>query len=253
MSDINLAIDRLRGVIGQDADPSQIACFVQEGAFGTRVGRVEYQADLIRRFQRSVPWRPWSGNIAIVAVFFRPNRQRIDCDNLMKPIMDAATKAGVWGDDCQVTAQAALIELDVNRPRTVIAISPADSSMDRDLEVARTCTRCGSAFSRRRWYPTQPPKFCSAKCARASERATARCPRCDREFTRRGAGQRYCSKPCANAAPRVRKPNSEQRPPATCRECGARVSRREYVRCAKCSPKGRRQGSKNVPKQEVRL
>jgi Holliday junction resolvase RusA-like endonuclease len=70
-------------------------------------------------------------NVAVAVIFYRQNRKRTDTDNLMKLVMDAATKAGAWDDDSQVTAQAVLLELDAENPRTVIALGPIESTMGR--------------------------------------------------------------------------------------------------------------------------
>lgn len=61
-----------------------------------------------------------TGQVVIVAAFYRQNRVRTDVDNLMKLVMDAATAAGLWIDDSQVTAQAAFIGIDDTHPRTEI-------------------------------------------------------------------------------------------------------------------------------------
>ena len=62
-----------------------------------------------------------------------PDRRRTDSDNLEKLVMDAATKARVWHDDCQVTAKVVAVELDPVHPRTVVALCPATSSLDRTV------------------------------------------------------------------------------------------------------------------------
>ncbi len=74
---------------------------------------------------------PLSGPLALVAFFYRSTMRRVDDDNLRKLVLDGATRAGVWHDDDQVTAGAQLIELDRERPRTLIALCPHDSSMQR--------------------------------------------------------------------------------------------------------------------------
>jgi Holliday junction resolvase RusA-like endonuclease len=74
---------------------------------------------------------PLEGPLALVVFFYRSNLLRVDDDNLRKLVLDASTRAGVWEDDSQVTAGATLIELDRDRPRTLIALCPHDSSMQR--------------------------------------------------------------------------------------------------------------------------
>ena len=185
------------------------------------------------------------GNVAIAAVFYRPNHQRIDADNLMKLVLDSATKAGVWLDDSQVTAQASVVELDADEPRTIIALGPTASTLVRG-PLRQTCPRCGTAFDTRR---NARRIYCSIACAQPP--TTARCARCGTEFRRRRAGQRYCSTACAAADPLRRQKLAEQRPAPTCETCGGRVSRREYRQCARCAPKGRRIGSKNRERRDA--
>lgn len=77
------------------------------------------------------------GNVAVAAIFYRSTRRKVDGDNLMKLALDAATAAGAWWDDCQITTQAAWVELDPERPRTVLAICDATSTLERRTPRAR--------------------------------------------------------------------------------------------------------------------
>lgn len=74
---------------------------------------------------------PLAGNLGIVCVFYRPDRRRIDGDNMLKLVCDAGNKSGIWGDDCQLTTKLVRIELDTARPRTEIAIGPMSSTLAR--------------------------------------------------------------------------------------------------------------------------
>lgn len=74
---------------------------------------------------------PLAGNLAMVCVFYRPDRRRIDGDNMLKLVCDAGNLARMWGDDCQITTKLARIELDKERPRTEIAIGPMASTLTR--------------------------------------------------------------------------------------------------------------------------
>jgi len=258
VSDIDNVLDRLRGLVG-DQDPDQMIAFVHPGApvskararwnqksrrFYTPGHSMEAQEALSWRFKSVLAGKPpFLGPVAIVAIFYRPNRQRIDADNLMKLVMDAATKAGVWRDDCQVAAQAALMELDVEHPRTVIALCPYLSTLDR-APLQFTCRRCGKTYERPEWYQRRNEgqgrsMFCSLACARPVGLLTTNCSRCGQEFQRTKSGQRYCSVSCAQKDRGVRLPNGEQRPPAVCEKCGKRVSRREYKQCRSCRGYGR--------------
>jgi Holliday junction resolvase RusA-like endonuclease len=263
-TDIDLGLEKLRALIGRDKDPQDLVCFVHDGdpaskararwhmkqqRFFTPQKVQDAQAALSWKFRTAVRDTPWTCNVAIVAIFFRPNAQRIDADNLMKLVMDAATKAAIWADDCQVTAQAAFIELDRERPRTIVALCPTTSTLNRDPVEVRECRTCRQPFKRNRFTDTgRSGRFCSNRCAQAAQLARARCPRCGTEFQRTVSGQRYCSAACQESAALVRRSTQAQRPWPKCEQCGNRVSRREYKRCSACSPKGRRAGSKNIPK-----
>lgn len=201
---------------------------------------VAAQELLEEAFRKALNGQRLEGNVAIAAVFYRPNHQRIDADNLMKLVLDAATKAGVWIDDSQVTAQASVVELDAELPRTIVAIGPTASTLNRG-ELTQVCPRCGKRF--RVVRSIKPRKYCSRSCAQPT--SVARCARCGEPFKRRSAGQRYCSRTCAQRDPLHRQAIASSRPHPTCANCGGRVSRREYLRCSNCTPKGRRRGSKN--------
>ena len=60
-----------------------------------------------RSFQRTVcnqigKCKKLTGRVAVVIHAYMPNRKRRDIDNLIKPLLDAMTLAGVWDDDSQV-------------------------------------------------------------------------------------------------------------------------------------------------------
>jgi Holliday junction resolvase RusA-like endonuclease len=44
------------------------------------------------------------GPVVVAAVFYRPDRHRVDVDNLLKRLLDAGTRARLWRDDSQVIA-----------------------------------------------------------------------------------------------------------------------------------------------------
>ncbi|RPK58132.1 Endodeoxyribonuclease RusA [Streptomyces sp. ADI96-15] len=80
--------------------------------------------------------QPWGGNLALGCVFFRPDRQRIDVDNMVKHIADAGNGIA-WVDDAQITAVYGVAELDVEDPRTLIVVVRHVSSLDRS-DVGKT-------------------------------------------------------------------------------------------------------------------
>lgn len=255
-ADHDVVLDKLRALIGPEVDPEQMWFLVVDGApvsksrarWNRKTGRtytpaetVQAERALAARFRKVLGNVTLGGSIAIVAIFFRPNFQRIDADNLMKLVMDSATLAKVWHDDCYVTAQASFMEMDRERPRTVIAFCQTESSLDRArmfscVICAKDFRRAGSATFR------NPPKTCSAACRQElywRDLKPANCPKCGTEFRRRSAGQRYCSDECKGAPRKKRLPNHLQPGRARCETCGGLVSRREYRQCSKCSPKGR--------------
>lgn len=83
------------------------------------------------RFKLALKGQVLEGNLGLVCVFYRPDRRRIDGDNMLKLVCDAGNLARAWGDDCQITTKLARIELDKERPRTEIAIGPMTSSLQR--------------------------------------------------------------------------------------------------------------------------
>lgn len=84
--------------------------------------------------------QPLVGNLALGAVFFRSNRQRIDVDNLVKHVADAGNGIA-WVDDAQLTAIYAVAELDAQFPRTVLVVTRHVSSLDRAPARPRTLRR----------------------------------------------------------------------------------------------------------------
>ena len=98
---------------------------------------VKAERDLAYCLRGAVPDRPLLSNVAIVAIFFLKDRRRTDADNLMKTVLDAGNQAGIWHDDCQVTASAVFVEIDRQHPRTVVALCPTSSSLDRTVQTKK--------------------------------------------------------------------------------------------------------------------
>lgn len=260
-SDVSLVLTKLSNLIG-GYDTNRLIVFTHQGQpvtksrarWSQKTGRF-YVDEKTRSAQDSLAWafkeasreKSIEGGVAIVCIFYRPNYQRIDIDNLTKLVMDAATQAHVWKDDCFVISQASFVELDINNPRTVIALSPIETSFDRTRHFI--CKICGIRFSRSGTATfKKPPLFCSRKCryvAYKKDRTEARCPKCETIFMRKIARQRYCSKACSSRENIVRAQAANQRPWPKCTLCGQRVSRREYLLCCNCRQKGRKLGSKN--------
>jgi Holliday junction resolvase RusA-like endonuclease len=133
VTDHDLAVAKLRAIGGVAED---VVTVVHDGTpipkERARQGpRGFYTPQRTRDAQEALSWvfhramkrhSPFSDTVAIVAVFYLPTFQQKDTDNCMKLVMDAATKAAVWRDDSQVTAQAVFFERDTRRPRTVVAL-----------------------------------------------------------------------------------------------------------------------------------
>jgi crossover junction endodeoxyribonuclease RusA len=99
----------------------------------TRAGKAYVQAYTpaeTRKAEQRLAWqmRPLghhpAGMLAVAILFYRRTRQRVDIDNLQKAALDAATLAGVWADDSQVSAIACIRQVDNQAPRLVMAIAP---------------------------------------------------------------------------------------------------------------------------------
>ncbi len=115
-------------------------------------------------------WRrpPLTGNVALGCVFHRSSRQEIDGDNLLKHVCDAGNGL-LWVDDSQVTAKYAEIQLDPERPRTVLVIAPHVSTMRRGTDNVRPCEGCGGSFTPSR----AEQRFCKRECFQDSRRTKA--------------------------------------------------------------------------------
>lgn len=105
---------------------------------------------------------PFTGNIAIAAIFYQSTRTAHDYDNLLKHVGDAGNNH-TWKDDSQITAGAAIMELDWENPRTVLAIAPHSTTLKRGTDNTTQCHTCHKQFSLEKKPPTQ--KYCSNSCA----------------------------------------------------------------------------------------
>ena len=165
--------------------------------------------------------------------FYRGTRQRIDCDNLMKAVSDAANKV-VWTDDSQVMEVIGNLFLADANPRAEILIHRIPDPSPRPK-----CSVCGKEIFT---YPSICAKFCSADCANASKRVTLDCPVCEKSFTvplyqinRPNRKKRiYCSLSCSTIAARKERDGSKSRTNWKCVDCGSQVSKPAYKRCRAC-------------------
>lgn len=83
-------------------------------------------------YMRATVRQPFTGNVALACLFYRPTLGRVDVDNLVKHVCDAGNGV-IYVDDQQCTGVSAVVELDRDNPRTILAVAPHQSSMVRDL------------------------------------------------------------------------------------------------------------------------
>lgn len=185
---------------------------------------------------------PMTGNVAIACIFYRPNFQRMDADNMLKHVCDAATGV-LWVDDSQVTAIAGLVQYDAEKPRTLIAWAHHTSTMVRGTDAVATCEHCGREYQWKGHY-RKDRRYCTQRCAQTalagvdlSEKVT--CSQCGEDFRRKTSEQKYCTVECSYIARQgVPKPNKKN---PRCPQCGKLMSHNRGGRCRDCwraNPRG---------------
>lgn len=197
-------------------------------------------------FLRSRMREPFTGNVALGCVFFRPNRQRIDTDNLIKHVCDAATGV-VWADDSQCTAVMGVLEIDRENPRTLIVIGKHYSTLTRGSDATYPCAVCGKPINiHGQAHARDPKKTCSKKCGQeyrgfVSLERRVPCPACGTPFRRASSYSKYCSRECAVATLRNRR-RAAASPMSECSTCGKTLDHKRGGRCRACwcaDPSGR--------------
>lgn len=178
--------------------------------------------DALARKLRDLPTFP--GNVAVVALFFRSNRQRIDTDNLLKLVLDASTKGRMWEDDCQVTALTAVLEHDPERPRTIVAYAHHRSTLTRGDDAKVTCEACGARFFPGGRKRRDTARWCSREC-RTKLAELIPCPTCQKPFKRTSGNHKFCSVACRGLATRANR---------DCERCGARRAKSSSSLCRAC-------------------
>ncbi|MBB5081331.1 RusA family crossover junction endodeoxyribonuclease [Nonomuraea endophytica] len=177
--------------------------------------------------------QPWTGNIALGCIFFRPNKQRIDVDNMIKHVCDAANGIA-WNDDSQVTAVYGVAELDQQSPRTVLIFAQHRSTLTRGTDNVRPCEYCGTPFE---LVGRTTKRFCTAACsykARGYDLSEPiLCKQCGQLFRRTTKAQILCSRECRADSVRGRN-RSRGGPPSNCATCGKPLSHRRGGRCRDC-------------------
>lgn len=251
MSDVGDALALYRAIAGVESDGTERAAyFVIPGApiskSRVRFGRGHaYSGAEAREAERrtatymraAMGARPYLGNVAVGCIFYRPNFQRIDVDNLLKHICDSANGVA-WKDDSQVTAIFGRAELDRENPRTVVVLGPHRSTLLRGINDETPCATCGkpvSAVGKR--GAREPKRYCSQVCAAQGRRvdlsAPVPCAHCQQPFRRRTSAQRMCSPECrADNLRNVHK--SRARKLSDCATCGKTLGHGRGGRCRDC-------------------
>lgn len=179
---------------------------------------------------------PFTGNVGLACLFFRPNRQRIDVDNLIKHVCDAANGV-LWKDDSQCTAVMGILELDIDRPRTVVMVAQHTSTLMRGSDAVYPCPVCdvmiamdGQAGKLR--------KTCSKECAAKARgfeslAELVPCGVCGTPFKRFTTKQRHCSPECGHASTRGI-PKSRTARYSRCSVCNKQLAHRRGGKCRDC-------------------
>lgn len=201
----------------------------------TYVKKEDRQQELATALRlRQVFKTPKTGNVALGCIFYRSNRQRIDADNMLKHVCDAANGI-VYIDDSQVTAVLGIVELDSDNPRTVIMVADHVTTMTRGTDATIPCPQCTSPMSvvgRKKL-----PEFCSRACRNKSNgrdlSAPVPCAYCAQPFKRTTQAQKMCSPQCrADHLRGSRKAKAQPR--SRCSDCGKTLAHTRGGRCRDC-------------------
>jgi len=185
---------------------------------------------------RSVIKSPLDGGCALVCSFFLSDYRRIDVDNLLKQVLDAANKV-VFHDDYQVSAVLGVACVDEERPRTEILIGRVSGlRVPRENAQQARCATCGKEFTWRRRRSVRERTYCSRVCGVRATKifSKSRCLACGQVFHRLHANSTLCSEQCRVAWLAERNRGARKYPPAACLDCGSRLSRPNYVLCRGC-------------------
>jgi Holliday junction resolvase RusA-like endonuclease len=178
--------------------------------------------------------QPMTGNVALGCIFYRPNRQRIDADNMLKHVCDAANGVA-YLDDSQVTAVMATVELDADNPRTVIIIGEHATSMTRGTDATKPCEHCGNPITLIGRKTAK--RFCNAECTTAHRgqllAEPVPCKHCEKPFKRATRAQTMCSPQCRADYLRDRR-RGKAAPRSKCEDCQKTLTHTRGGRCRDC-------------------
>ena len=178
----------------------------------------------------------FKGNVLLACRFYRPNFQRIDTDNLLKHICDAANEI-LWDDDCQITMTIGETLYDKDNPRTIIMAANHHSSMSRGDDAKVACAHCGKltkqaiAVARR-----SKPKYCGRECMTAARLHALgeRLCICGKTFKPVTRTQNLCSPECRALKLRGRPKSKDAKPLSNCTACGKQLAHYRGGRCRTC-------------------
>lgn len=193
---------------------------------------------------RNVFKDPLLGNVALVCIFYRSSKQRIDTDNMLKHVCDSANKIA-WLDDSQVTAITGIMELDVENPRTVIGIAPHSSTMTKGVDSKRKCKLCDTfILLKGLWDKKIYCNDCRYKDVSRNKiiREPKKCLMCDNIFSPR-VNQTLCSHACRGKLLSSRK-KAKFRNFSRCSVCDAELAHRRGGKCRPCWLKSFKRQSK---------
>lgn len=177
---------------------------------------------------------PFPGNVMLACRFYRANFQRIDTDNLLKHVCDAANGV-LWLDDSQVTLVLGEVLYDPAAPRTIIVAGNHHSTLLRGDDRRRPCDHCDELFLPAAGRAVAQ-RFCSRECAylaRAVVLVPVPCPVCGVEFKPGTTAQQLCSPACR--AERVRgQRKARSRALSNCEACGKQLAHHRGGRCRDC-------------------
>ena len=203
------------------------------GRVYTPAKTIAYERTLAHHMRAAMNGRdPVSSRVGLACAFYRKTAQRVDCDNMIKAVSDAANRV-IWIDDAQCVEIYARLHRNSSSPRIVAVFYEVFE------EHGKPCAQCGAIFRR---PPSQDSDCCSVKCAVMNKRVDVKCRHCGKVFSQpqslAARSKGYCSRECGMTAlgNRKRAVGSDK---WICADCGGRVTRKEYVVCRGCSMKRR--------------
>lgn len=120
--------------------PKARAQVIRDGRSFTPPRTVRAERDLAYTFIQACAGDRFDSqsDFALACIFYRTGKLRADADNLLKLVMDAGQKAGVWIDDRQVTRTAAIVVPDCLWPRTLIGYCTVHGGTLGDADTKAT-------------------------------------------------------------------------------------------------------------------